>query len=749
MVTWLAAFVAMLMIAQQIASKAVRDAFFLAAFDVTSLPVAAVAAAVLSFLAALVLGRIMRDIPPAASVPVVFGIHALLFFFEAHFIETQPRWVGGVLFLHTAAFGGAVVSGFWSVINERFDPYTAKRVMGRVAGGATIGGMLGGGATWLVADLAPARILIGLCFINAISALLVGLVGYGESKPEAKRAPPSREAAGLLDGVRVLIGQPYPRSIALLVLAMAVCTACFDYSFKAEVAAEARGGPLVGFFAVFYAITGIATFLLQVVGTRSALKWLGVIGTVAVLPAVTAGFLLTAFLAPGVWTIVLLRASAVVVENSLYRSGYELLYTPVPNEQKRSAKILIDLGCDRLGTAAGSGVVLLAVAAAAGAANRLLVVLALMLTLGTLALLMMVRREYIQALALRLRLGSGQPAAEVSPKLDYQRVAATFAADAAAYPLHLEGVSSSHVASASSLTAGRGLSREQLLERLREHARDRGDVALEPASGPARVSEQLLTTPLLALLARATEEVTPGPLWAELRASAPGTIGQLTDILLSTRHALALRLLAADLLSTVPSERTVAGLTAALTSSEFRIRRAAAIALLRVATLAPELRPSQPRLLELATQELLSPTPRALCDARLERTSTFRTDARGATISPSLEQVFTLLAICGDPSALRLALTAVTSPDPAQRGTGLEYLDNLLPLDVRARLVALVEEPEQIQQSAGFPEAVVAELSTELRSGTIGLAELRARFRQAKRLRYEAPANEADAVEDS
>jgi hypothetical protein len=60
-----------------------------------------------------------------------------------------------------------------------------------------------------------------------------------------------------------------------------------------------------------------------------------------------------------------------------------------------------------------------------------------------------------------------------------------------------------------------------------------------------------------------------------------------------------------------------------------------------------------------------------------------------------------------------------------------------------------VEEPEQIQQSAGFPEAVVAELSTELRSGTIGLAELRARFRQAKRLRYEAPANEADAVEDS
>jgi len=209
-VTWLAAFVAMLMIAQQIASKAVRDAFFLAAFDVTSLPIAAVAAAGLSFLAALVLGRVMRDFPPAASVPAIFAINALFFLFEAHLIDTQPRWVAGILYLHTAAFSGAVVSGFWSVINERFDPYTAKSVMGRVAGGATIGGMLGGGATWLVAGLTPSHILLGLCIINGLCSLLVGAVGYGE----AKRSSASRSEAGLLDGVRVLVGQPYPRAIA-------------------------------------------------------------------------------------------------------------------------------------------------------------------------------------------------------------------------------------------------------------------------------------------------------------------------------------------------------------------------------------------------------------------------------------------------------------------------------------------------------------------------------------------------------
>ena len=35
-------------------------------------------------------------------------------------------------------------SGFWLIASERFDPHTAKKVFGQIAGAGTLGGMLGG-----------------------------------------------------------------------------------------------------------------------------------------------------------------------------------------------------------------------------------------------------------------------------------------------------------------------------------------------------------------------------------------------------------------------------------------------------------------------------------------------------------------------------------------------------------------------------------------------------------------------------
>lgn len=744
--SWVSAGVALMMIAQQIGSKAVRDGFFLDAFDVTALPVAAAAASALSFIAALVLGRVMRDFPPAASVPVIFWVNALLFFVEARFVGEHDQVIAGFLYLHVAAFSGAVVSGFWSVVNERFDPHTAKDVMGRVAGGATIGGMVGGVATWLVADLQPSQILDGLGVINLLCGLVLPLV----ARASTTRATTAGQSAGVLDGVRVLAHKSYPRSVALLVFLTATTTACFDYVFKASVTeASAQDESLVGFFAIFYTATGIATFLVQVLGSRRVLKWFGVVPTIGSLPVVASAFLFGALVFPGRWALILLRGATMVVENSLYRSGYELLYTPIPTEQKRSAKVLIDLGCDRLGGAAGAGIALVLIAAAAAVANQLLVVIALILALATVALLFVVRTGYVDSLAARIRRGVGRAEPQDGDQLDtYYALALTFAGDAASFRLpsrdsiadaSLRAVTATD-AHSTGATDSESWSREALVSRIREHGRVTAPsrIRLPASPAPAQVSSRLLQTPVLALLSRATREDETGQSLAALRISAPATLGQLTDILLSTRHPLATRLLAADLLSTVPTGRTVAGLESALRAREFRLRRAAAIALLRIVVVAPEIRPSNREMIKLAREELWHPTSRAISDAPIELSSQFRTDARGCVLAPSLEHVFTLLAIASDPDALRLALTAVTSPDPAQRGTGLEYLDNLLPIDVRARLVAMVEQPEEIGEFTGIERRVLGRLAAQLRRREISLAELRARYRSEKRTRYEA-----------
>jgi hypothetical protein len=46
-----------------------------------------------------------------------------------------------------------------------------------------------------------------------------------------------------------------------------------------------------------------------------------------------------------------------VFRGSLFRTGYEIFYTPIPADEKRAAKSIIDVGFDRLGDAIGGGLV--------------------------------------------------------------------------------------------------------------------------------------------------------------------------------------------------------------------------------------------------------------------------------------------------------------------------------------------------------------------------------------------------------
>ncbi|MFT7583475.1 MAG: hypothetical protein ACI9MR_005162, partial [Myxococcota bacterium] len=73
-----AALGAMVMIAQQVASKATRDAIFLSTFDVAYLPTMIVGSAFLSFIAAVVASRFMSRYGPDKLIPLTFLTSALL-----------------------------------------------------------------------------------------------------------------------------------------------------------------------------------------------------------------------------------------------------------------------------------------------------------------------------------------------------------------------------------------------------------------------------------------------------------------------------------------------------------------------------------------------------------------------------------------------------------------------------------------------------------------------------------------------
>src|SRR3990172_956080 len=172
------------MIAFQISGKATRDALFLSSFGVDALPRMVIAAAVVSALVSVLLARVMARTRPSRLVPRLFGLSALLLLAEWGLAVQARRPAAAILYLHFTALGALLVSGFWAIVNERFDPRTARRTIGHITAGGSLGGLLGGllpervGAMLSLTAMLP--ILAGL---HLLCALLVLGVDRGATPP--------------------------------------------------------------------------------------------------------------------------------------------------------------------------------------------------------------------------------------------------------------------------------------------------------------------------------------------------------------------------------------------------------------------------------------------------------------------------------------------------------------------------------------------------------------------------------------
>jgi ATP:ADP antiporter, AAA family len=351
----LAPIVAAGIVAQAVAGNAGRDALFLTHYPVTALPYFVAGAALLSLPAAQVSGRLLARLGPGRLVPWLLGANGALFLVEWALLDAVPRLASGLLYVHGAVVGGVAISAFWSLLNERFDPHSAKPLLARVAGAATFGGLVGGVGAERVAALASPRALLAvIALVGAVAAVASSAVARG-APPRRQRPADPKEARPWAQIRR----NPFVRDLALVILLAAAVAALTDYALKVEAVSHfPKGQPLVRFFGLFYAGTGLVAFLIQSALGKTVLARLGLAGSVGAHPAAVAAAGALGFFVPTPWRGVLPRGADVCVRNSVFRAGYELLYTPLPEATKRSAKPVIDVGWDSIGKGAGAAVVL-------------------------------------------------------------------------------------------------------------------------------------------------------------------------------------------------------------------------------------------------------------------------------------------------------------------------------------------------------------------------------------------------------
>ena len=77
-------------------------------------------------------------------------------------VKRSPRPTAVIVYLHISGAGPVLASGVWLIASERFDPRTAKRRFGQIAGAGTLGGLLGALLSERVAAMlgVPAMLLV-------------------------------------------------------------------------------------------------------------------------------------------------------------------------------------------------------------------------------------------------------------------------------------------------------------------------------------------------------------------------------------------------------------------------------------------------------------------------------------------------------------------------------------------------------------------------------------------------------------
>jgi AAA family ATP:ADP antiporter len=664
------------MITHQVAGKATRDALFLSAFGIAALPEMFVVAAIFSIGTGLLFAHMLRVSEPRRTIPIAFLLSGVMQIAEWALSYVSLPAAAVIVYLHMAAVGSALISGFWSVLNEKFDPYSARKEFARITAGGTLGGLVGGLMAGAIPSFtATTAILPVLAVLHLGCAVIIRILSRTETKVAATQVHQPEE---IRSGYAALRDSSYLRQIASVVLLGTISAALLDYVFKAHAAANYQSsGQLVQFFAVFYAGTALLTFVIQTTAGRLSLERFGLVRTVGVLPVSVFGGAVGNLLLPGLGLSMFARGSEAVLRSSLFRSGYELLYTPVPQEEKRAAKPIIDVVVERVGDLAGGLAIKLALLLSAGAGLYLLTIVTVWIAAFELFFAARLNRGYVEALEHSLR----HRAVEIDPASVQDRTTR----DTLMRTIGIVRAAAKPVTPAASTESRHADPIIQRLIDLRSGDANRVRKALRSDNG----LDALLVPQVIRLIG--WDEVSNDAMQT-LREHSGRVTGQLTDALTDLAQEFAVRRRIPRILSLAATQKSVDGLTEALSDRRFEVRLQSGRALSHIRDVNPDLAFDRTKIFNLIVRDIAI-DKNVLLRQQLENEDQGNDD-------PQLTHIFRLLGLVLPSEPVRMAYQGLRSDDRTLRGTSLEYLERILPERVREALWPVIEQQTALRSLA-------------------------------------------------
>ncbi|MEM6367991.1 MAG: Npt1/Npt2 family nucleotide transporter [Myxococcota bacterium] len=388
-----------------ITGRTVRDTLFLRRADPSALPSMYVLSAVAVALGGWIYSRFADRYRRDKTGRVVLMLSGVSMASMWALINLAPELPGiyAALYALVEVLGSVCIIQFWTTANDIFTSQQAKRLFGLIGAGGVLANILCGvGVGGLSLLVGPTHLLLLNAGLFGLASLVVVFVGHtaGRSLEDAILQPRRK---GNDSNVLYNRGHgPLLRAIGAAVAITFLVVTLVDFQFK--IAARetfAREADLAAFFGYFYGVAGIIGAFVQIFLTSRILTRVGIVAGLSVLPlAILAGSLAWLVFPAVIVGASLMRGAENVFRYTVHDATIHLLYVPIPGHQRGRAKAFID-GVLKPGAIGLCGVLLFSLTRLydPGTLARIAVWVDIGLVLLWLAVVVRIRRGYIQSLA--------------------------------------------------------------------------------------------------------------------------------------------------------------------------------------------------------------------------------------------------------------------------------------------------------------------------------------------------------------
>lgn len=323
---------------------------FIASLGAENLPYVMLVAGLLMGVIMQQYGRLVGALPRRWIFP---GTQATLVAFLVAFwalFQTGQPWVSAAFYFWGLLLGIFLISQFWVLANDVYDPRQAKRVFGFIGGGASLGGSAGAAVTvWLAQPLGTDNLLLVSAACLALGAILSWYLTRRTDVGGPAFPRDAGEQIGGKEALRLLRASRHLRLIALIIGFAAMGAVILEQQLNmATEAFVAEQDAITSFLASVTLYISLIAFFVQIWLTGRIHRFLGIGFALLVLPVSLAITSLLILLFPVVWIAAFARVQDSSLRYTLDKTSREILFLPLPAELKHKAKPFVDVAVDRL-----------------------------------------------------------------------------------------------------------------------------------------------------------------------------------------------------------------------------------------------------------------------------------------------------------------------------------------------------------------------------------------------------------------